>query len=275
MSGGSGGWSVDGAYVIDREMARLTAEALGAPWFAADRFAPPMCLDAVDPFYGGVPYPVEHPEMPHYITVGDVYEWYRPLEIDSPLEATTTLVNERATLRGDGVSKMILVEYETVCRDRDGAVARHGRTVAFFEGPVGTQQPQPLQRPEPGSRVLAPRRLPVDMVTLVRWAAATGDFERVHLDHRYATVDLALTAVLGHASLSAGMLCQLVADWRQPFTGRLTVRHLGAPTPGDVLEATGWIQPQETAEGAGRAVLRLDRSDGTPVAGAKAVLPHR
>lgn len=64
---------------------------------------------------------------------------------------------------------------------------------------------------EPGTE-LPPRTFPVDRATLVRYAGASGDFNPIHWNERFAK-EVGLPDVIGHGMFTMASAIRVVTDW--------------------------------------------------------------
>jgi acyl dehydratase len=77
---------------------------------------------------------------------------------------------------------------------------------------------------------------------LVQYAGASGDYNPLHSDERYAREAAGFPGVFAHGMLTMGMTGRLLTDWMGD--GRLTrygVRFVKQVWPGDALTATATI----------------------------------
>lgn len=77
---------------------------------------------------------------------------------------------------------------------------------------------------------------------LVMYSGASGDYNPIHTDHRFATEVAGYPGVFAHGMLSMGMTGRLLTDW--VGDGRLTkygVRFVSQVWPGDDLTATAEV----------------------------------
>lgn len=88
--------------------------------------------------------------------------------------------------------------------------------------------------------------LAVDRSRLVRYAGASGDFNPIHWNNRFAT-EVGLPGVIAHGMLTMGVAVGLVADWAGDpgavidYRTRFA-RPVAVPDPGAVeIEVTGTI----------------------------------
>jgi acyl dehydratase len=71
-------------------------------------------------------------------------------------------------------------------------------TIKFADIAVGTELP--------------PARYPIDRLTLVKYAGASGDFNTIHWNERIAT-EVGLPNVIAHGMLTMAMAVRVVTDW--------------------------------------------------------------
>jgi acyl dehydratase len=77
---------------------------------------------------------------------------------------------------------------------------------------------------------------------LVQYAGASGDYNPLHTDDRYAREVAGFPGVFAHGMLTMGMTARLLTDWMGD--GRLThygVRFVKQVWPGDALTATATV----------------------------------
>lgn len=96
--------------------------------------------------------------------------------------------------------------------------------------------------------------------TLVRYAGASGDFNRIHYSDA-AAADLGLPSVIAHGMLTMGQVLRIVTDWiGDPERVRSYYARFSKPVPvpddeaGVVLQVTGVVH-EVTADS---ATIRLD-----------------
>jgi acyl dehydratase len=165
------------------------------------------------------------------------------------------------------VSKRPLPRYATSCRLSDLRVG---------------DELEPLVRP------------PLDRVQIARYAAATGELRRLHVDEPYA-VAAGFRSVLAPGSLAMADVSQLLARWlatdRFGRLERLSSRFVKLVRPGDELTSHARIAELRREKGAcfaelemwvenqkGELVLRGHATCAVPEgasAGPAAKLPHR
>lgn len=77
---------------------------------------------------------------------------------------------------------------------------------------------------------------PVTTTQLVRYAGASGDFNRIHYDHHYA-VDAKLGGVIAHGMLTMAFMSRALTDRVGPRgnVSRVAARFLSPVRPGDTV----------------------------------------
>jgi acyl dehydratase len=88
---------------------------------------------------------------------------------------------------------------------------------------------------------------PIERIQLVKYAGASGDFNRIHVEEGFAT-SAGYKSVFAHGMLSMAFLGQLVTDWVGPAAiRRLGVRFKAITWPGDVITCTGEVSALDPA----------------------------
>ena len=122
---------------------------------------------------------------------------------------------------------------------------------------------------------------PMTTSHLVRWAAANGNYARIHWDLPFAQLEQGLPNVVVNGSLKNQYLGQLMIDFagEEGWFKRFFVQHRGMDYPGDVLTASGVVSgKQEAGEfGVIDCVVELTNSRGQQTAAGEAsvILPRR
>jgi acyl dehydratase len=90
----------------------------------------------------------------------------------------------------------------------------------------------------------------VSLTTVVKFAAATGDFAPVHHDIEFAR-STGLPTVILHGQMKVAYLCQLLTDWigEQGTLKKLDLRIRRADHPGETLKAQGRVTNKYTRNG--------------------------
>ena len=255
--------------VGDRSPLRSDREYAVAQGFR-ERVAPPTFVDSCNPFYAGEPYPVSQ-EYPYEFSGGDVYHLLRPVCVGDVIDVRLSIKEIEDRIRKDGKSRLRRVVYEKQYVDSatGDPVATVLWTYVNFEGTSTVQAPVKFVEPGPPWEELPQAVDTLDMTKIVQWAAAMGDWARIHYDYPFATRERGLRDVVGHGPRTTALLARVLTDWLGP-TGqvtRLETRYRSSTYPGDELTARAWVQPAP-AGGRGDAFdasLALVNQDGIAV----------
>jgi acyl dehydratase len=107
---------------------------------------------------------------------------------------------------------------------------------------------------------------------LVQYAGASGDYNPLHSDEKYAREVAGFPGVFAHGMLTMGMTARILTDWMGD--GRLTrygVRFVKQVWPGDALTATATVDSIRKEDGGWFADLRVvtvNQDGDTVVSGA-------
>ncbi|NVM93338.1 MaoC family dehydratase [Arthrobacter wenxiniae] len=109
------------------------------------------------------------------------------------------------------------------------------------------------------------RRLEISRADLVKYAGASGDFNPIHWNERFAR-EVDLPGVIAHGMFTMGSAVQLVTDWAGDpaavvsygtrFTKPVPVADLDG-APGAVVEVSGTIGALDAAAGTARIDLNV------------------
>ncbi len=122
---------------------------------------------------------------------------------------------------------------------------------------------------------------PLTTTHLVRWAAANGNYARIHWDLPFAQLQQGLPNVVVNGSLKNQYLGQLMIDFAgdEGWFRRFYVQHRGMDFPGDVLTASGVVTGKRELDGFGLVdcAVELTNSRGGQTAAGQATvaLPRR
>jgi acyl dehydratase len=110
---------------------------------------------------------------------------------------------------------------------------------------------------------------PVERIQLVKYAGASGDFNRIHVEEEFARA-AGYKSVFAHGMLVMGFLGQLVSDWVGPARiAKINCRFRAITWPGDVITCRGKVvSVGETAE----VALTATNQEGVAVAEGSAIL---
>jgi acyl dehydratase len=106
---------------------------------------------------------------------------------------------------------------------------------------------------------------------LVQYAGASGDYNPLHSDEKYAREVAGFPGVFAHGMLTMGMTARLLTDWMGD--GRLTrygVRFVKQVWPGDALTATATVDAVREEGGewfADLSVVTVNQDGATVVSG--------
>jgi acyl dehydratase len=85
---------------------------------------------------------------------------------------------------------------------------------------------------------------------IVQYAGASGDFNPLHTDEKYATEQAGYPSVFAHGMLTMGMTGRLVTDWLGDGVVKdFGVRFVRQVFPGDSLTARGTVKAVEPMNG--------------------------
>ncbi|MDQ0277673.1 acyl dehydratase [Arthrobacter silviterrae] len=114
-------------------------------------------------------------------------------------------------------------------------------------------------------QVIGTRSLEITRADLVRYAGASGDFNPIHWNERFAR-EVELPGVIAHGMFTMGAAVQLVTDWAGDpsavvsygtrFTKPVPVADLDG-APGAVVEVTGTIGALDESAGTARIDLAV------------------
>ncbi|MYC33281.1 MAG: hypothetical protein F4X64_08905 [Chloroflexi bacterium] len=122
---------------------------------------------------------------------------------------------------------------------------------------------------------------PMTTTHLIRWAAANGNYARIHWDLPFAQLHQGLPNVVVNGSLKNQYLGQLLLDYagEEGWFKRFYVEHRGMDFPGDTLTASGIVTGTREADGFGyvdcAVSLQNDRGNQTASGTATVILPRR
>ena len=122
---------------------------------------------------------------------------------------------------------------------------------------------------------------PITTAHLVRWAAATENWHRIHFDWRYATAHDGLPDVVVNGSWKQHVLMQLVTDWvgEAGWLWRIGFQFRAMNVPGETLTAWGRVTAIAARGDYGLATLDVglvnERGDESTPGTAVTVWPTR
>lgn len=122
---------------------------------------------------------------------------------------------------------------------------------------------------------------PITTTHLVRWAAANGNYARIHWDLPFAQIHQGLPNVVVNGSLKNQYLGQLMIKLAgtEGWFKRFYVEHRGMDFPGDTITASGTVKEVRELGNYGHVYCEVrltnDRGDQTAAGRATVVLPKK
>ena len=132
-----------------------------------------------------------------------------------------------------------------------------------------------------GTELIPVVKGPLTTTHLVRWAAANGNYARIHWDLPFAQLRQGLRNVVVNGSLKNQYLGQLAVNFAGEggWFRRFYVEHRGMDYPGDVITARGTVTSLKEIDGFGQVECRMglsnNRGEETAWGRATIVLPKR
>jgi acyl dehydratase len=114
---------------------------------------------------------------------------------------------------------------------------------------------------------MPPREHTVDQLDLIRYAGASGDFNRLHWDADYAATASPTHGVIVHGMLNLALLLRAVGDWVGGDDRLLsTAVSLRAPCPvGSTVTLTAEVTAVDEQAGTAELAVGVALPDGAPV----------
>jgi acyl dehydratase len=230
--------------------------------------APPTFVDSLNPFYAGEPYPVWG-GFPHFFSAGDAFTFHAPIHVGDVIDVDCRIESIREKTRADGTSRMQFVTYLKRYRRAGELCVEERWTCVLFDGDRTASPAPPAPNPEWATVVLPGFSRVIDPLTIVRWTAASNDFERIHFDHVYAVEECGLPGIVAHGPCSAALLLKVITD-RLDDPRRLTHAEFRYRSPvyaNDELTFGAFASSDPAAPEAGRAVLVSTYAGGASTTG--------
>lgn len=260
-----------------RVVAEKVAEYVDVTGDDPDRWtavAPPSYAGAL--LFAAAPQLLAHHDVARYTTVlvhlDQTFRWHDALPVDDHVELTGRVTR----VRSRGGAYFVTYAMDVMA---GGEVAIESvSTFLLGEEAAGAV---PAARPEPAIREAANSETPTrygaaDGVPalaksasrhdLVRYAAASGDFNPIHFDHDAARA-AGLEGVVGHGLLTTAWVTQLAAAASgQPAPlAELTVRYRDPMYPGDQVTVSG--EARDPQEGLRRLDINVAAGERTAITG--------
>lgn len=114
-----------------------------------------------------------------------------------------------------------------------------------------------LKNVKVGDRLPPLSKAPIDRTQLVKYAGASGDFNRIHFEEEFAK-GAGYPSVIAHGMLSMAFLGQLAAGWAGPQAVRkIRARFKAVTYPGDVVTCHGEVTAVRDEGGARIVEVKL------------------
>lgn len=113
---------------------------------------------------------------------------------------------------------------------------------------------------------------------IVQYAGASGDFNPIHHDEKFATETAGYPSVFAHGMLTMGLTGKMLTEWLgDNVLSEYGVRFVNQVWPGDTLTSKGTIQSIDASAGTVEIEVVTLNQAGKPVVkgSATAVLPAR
>ena len=142
---------------------------------------------------------------------------------------------------------------------RNVAISPPGPDESVQRAKTGNRTPRFFEDITVGTDLEPVVKGPMTTTHLVRWAAANGNYARIHWDLPFAQVHQGLENVVVNGSLKNQYLGQLMVNFAGPdgWFKRFLVQHRGMDYPGDVLTAAGRVTEVREVEGIGHVECQI------------------
>jgi acyl dehydratase len=271
--GSLGRWSPERRFTVERDRIRAYAAATNetAPAFVDGEVAPPVF--AVLPIW----------ETIHEATAGVVPEEARPrvlhgeqdMFLHRPLVPGMELVARSAVVGVHAKPSGTTVVVRAETRDAEGELVNEQYVTEFYRGVLGEASggeaapghrfPEELAASEPAAAV--PERIDEDQT--FRYAEASGDHFRIHLDEEFAR-QAGLPGIIVHGLCVMAFTARaaLQAEGGEARVQRLAVRFARPIRPGAEMTTRLWrlepgVYAYDVTDGSGEAVIRDGRAELT------------
>lgn len=238
------------------------------------RLAPPSYAGAL--LFAATPQLLEHPDVVPFTTVlvhlDQTFRWHAALPVDTGVQ----LRGEVSRVRSRGAAHF--VTYQLAVLADDVVAIESTSTFLLGDAPAGdvpgAREEPPVRlrsesdRPETydPSESVPTLRKSASRHDLVRYAAASGDFNPIHFDHEAAR-GAGLQGIVCHGLLATAWVTQLAGSASQAAVPirELTVRYRDPVYPDDRVVVAG--EAMEATAGTRRLDLTVTAGDRTAITG--------
>ncbi|EHQ06001.1 MaoC/PaaZ C-terminal domain-containing protein [Leptonema illini] len=114
---------------------------------------------------------------------------------------------------------------------------------------------------EVGAELPALRTKPIEHMTLVRYAGASGDFNPIHTDPAFAE-KVGLGGTIAHGMFTMAQVGRMVSAWVNPIQIReFGVKFKAMSKPGQTLICTGTVKKKKEDEGKKLITVSVQAAD--------------
>lgn len=263
--------------VVRRVVAEKVAEYVDVTGDDPGRWvdvAPPSYAGAL--LFAATPQLLDHPDVVPYTTVlvhlDQTFKWHASLPIDGEVQLQGSVTR----VRSRGAAHFVTYELSVVADD--GIAIGSTSTFLLGDAPAGDIPPE---REEPPVRLRSEADLPerydaaegvpalvksASRHDLVRYAAASGDFNPIHFDHAAAR-GAGLPGIVCHGLLATAWVTQLAGSAGAGVVPvrELSVRYRDPVYPADVVTVSG--EARDAEDGRRRLDLAVVAGDRTAITG--------
>ncbi len=114
---------------------------------------------------------------------------------------------------------------------------------------------------EVGTELPELRTEPIEHMTLVRYAGASGDFNPIHTDPAFAE-KVGLGGTIAHGMFTMAQIGRMISGWVNPLQVReFGVKFKAMAKPGQVLVCTGKVKKKKEDEGKKLITVSVQAAD--------------
>lgn len=116
---------------------------------------------------------------------------------------------------------------------------------------------------EVGAELPELRSEPIQQMTLVRYAGASGDFNPIHTDPDFAK-SVGLGGTIAHGMFTMAQIGRMITSWAHPLQIRsFGVKFKGMARPGQVLVCTGTVKRKKEEDGSKLLTISVQAADAS------------